>query len=71
MRFLDGLKTIVGLLGLALVALNQQGVIDVVPTGWRPYIVGGATVLTTLGVVHKAEKRADRRRVRRTRGMLR
>lgn len=62
MRVLDGAKTVLGIAGLSLVALSQQGVVDVLPVAWRPYIVGGSTVLTALGLVHKVEKRADRRR---------
>lgn len=57
MRFLNGFKTVVGALGLAVVALND--VVHVLPANWRPYIVGASAVLTALGVIHKAEKKRD------------
>jgi hypothetical protein len=56
MRFLNGFKTVLGAAGLAVVALND--VVHVLPASWRPFVAGGAAVLTALGLVHKAEKRA-------------
>ena len=61
MRFLNGLKTALGAVGLGLVALSDAHVLELLPGAWRPYIAGASAVLVALGLVHKAEKRADAR----------
>jgi hypothetical protein len=58
MKWLNGLKTALGTVGLAVVALND--VVHVLPEAWRPYIAGASAVLTALGLAHKVEKRRER-----------
>lgn len=55
MKFLDGFKTVLGAVGLVVVALNDS--IHLLPETWRPYVAGASVVLTALGVAHKVEKR--------------
>ena len=55
MKFLNGFKTVLGAVGLAVVALND--VVHVLPENWRAPIAAASAVLTALGVVHKVEKR--------------
>lgn len=57
MRFLNGFKTILGGLGLVVVALNDS--VHALPDNWRPYIAGASAVLTALGLIHKVEKHTD------------
>lgn len=59
MKFLNGLKTAIGLIGGAVVALND--VVHVLPAAWRPFVAGGSAVLLALGLAHKAEKAAEKK----------
>lgn len=56
MRFLNGFKTALGVLGLAVTALAEADILVLLPAPWRPYVIGGSVVLTALGVSHKVEK---------------
>lgn len=56
MKFLDGFKTALGTLGLALVVLSDATTIQIFPLKWQPYITGAAGLLLALGLVHKVEK---------------
>lgn len=58
-RFLNGFKTALGVLGLAVVALADHSTIVLLPTTWRPYVVGASAILTALGLAHKVEKKVD------------
>ncbi len=58
-RFLNGFKTVLGTLGLAVVYLSDHSTIVLLPENWRPYIAGASAVLTALGLVHKVEKKAE------------
>jgi hypothetical protein len=60
-RFLNGLKTALGAVGLAVVALSDAHVLELLPAPWRPFVAGASAVLVALGVVHKVEKAADAR----------
>lgn len=55
MRFLNGFKTALGALGLAVYYINDN-LIHLIPEPWPAYVAGASAVLTTLGVVHKVEK---------------
>lgn len=57
MKVLNGFKTLLGAVGLVVVALNDS--VHLLPEAWRPYITGAAVVLTALGIAHKVEKRAQ------------
>lgn len=56
MRFLNGVKTLLGLVGLVLVALSDTDVLPLLPRDLQPYITGAAALMTALGLVHKVEK---------------
>lgn len=61
MKFLNGFKTIIGAVGLAVVALADASVIVLVPEKARPYITGAAAMLTALGLIHKKEKADEKK----------
>lgn len=56
MKFLNGWKTITGAIGLVVGLVSQREVVVLLPVAWQPYVIGGAAVLTALGVAHKVEK---------------
>lgn len=62
MRFLDGFKTALGIIGLVVVGLADAQVLPLLPERSRPYVTGAAAMLTVLGLVHKLEKAQDRKR---------
>lgn len=57
MKFLNGFKSIIGGVGLLVVALNEQS--HLLPETWRPYVAGASALLLALGLVHKAEKKIE------------
>lgn len=64
MRFLDGFKTVIGVVGLFVVALSDASVLPLLPERSRPYVTGAAATFLALGLMHKAEKARDRRDAR-------
>ena len=60
MKFLNGFKTIIGSVGVLVVALNDQA--HLLPESWRPWVGGASAILLALGVVHKAEKVVEAKR---------
>lgn len=57
MKFLNGFKTVIGLIGLGLVAISQSDAMVLIPPPAQPYVAGAAALLTALGLVHKIEKK--------------
>lgn len=60
MKFLDGFKTWLGAIGLAVATVMPKAVpeIEAVGTGIISIVQGAFGMLTALGLIHKAEKRA-------------
>lgn len=65
MRFLNGLKTVLGVVGAVLVALSDPAILGELPREWRLVVLGASAALAAVGLIHKGEKRAAARRRRR------